>query len=233
MDEIILKPYINLEKLEEIFKDKNNRVKLFYENLRPKIQDLVTPILNTLEEILGVDIFWHSKISVFPSLHDESADFVAYGIEPRKNESYQKDSDILKIFLRFEIHSPEESGVYLGIKGRYEKSRFAFLFHQFSEDVVSVIQNAFVYAKLMDKQIDLTSTEKIIDFLDQYFTEAEEVTFFGPVEITRPKEEVSAGSVLRFLTLFPIYQAMIEYSLSDESNFKSYVKRVFDFLLSP
>ncbi len=233
MEETTLKPYINLEKLEEIFRDKDKRVKLFYENLRPKIQDLITPILNTLEEILGIDIFWHSKISVFPSLHEEQADFVAYGIEPRKNESYKKDSDILKIFLRFEIHSPEESGVYLGIKGKYEKSRFAFLFHQFSEDVVSVIQNAFVYAKLRDRQIDLTSTEKILNFLDQYFTEAEEVLFFGPVEITKPKEEVSAGTILRFITLFPIYQAMIEYSLSNESNFKSYVKRGLDFLLAP
>ncbi len=232
MDKIILKPYVPLEKLEEIFK-REDRVKAFYEELRPKIQDLVTPILNTLEEILEVDIFWHSKISVIPSLHEEKADFVGYGIEPRKNENYQKESDILKIYLRFEIHSPEESGVYLGIKGRYEKSRFAFLFHQFSENVVSVIQNAFIYAKILDKQVDLTSTEKIINFLDEYFTEAEEVVFYGPVEITRPREEVSAGIVLRFLTLFPIYQAMIEYSLSDESNFKNYSKRVFDFLLSP
>ncbi|MEO0269719.1 MAG: hypothetical protein ABIN73_08285 [candidate division WOR-3 bacterium] len=232
MDEIVLKPYISIEKLEETFKSKD-KVKLFYDEIRPKLQDLVTPILNTIEEIVGVDIFWHSKLSVIPSLNVEEANFVGYGIEPRKNESYQKNSDLLKIFLRFEVHSPLESGVYFGINGKYEKSRFAFLFHQYPEDVVSVIQNAFVYVKLLDKQIDLTSTEKIINFLDKYFTEADEVVFFGPVEVTRPKEEVSAGSILRFLTLFPIYQSMIEYSLSDESNFKNYIKRVFNFLLSP
>ncbi|MEN3043614.1 MAG: hypothetical protein ABDH37_00150 [Candidatus Hydrothermales bacterium] len=232
MEEISIKPYIPIEKLEEIFKS-SDKTKLFYEIIRPKLQDLVTPILNTIEDIIGVDIFWHSKLSVVPSIHEENANFVGYGIEPRKNESYQKNSDLLKIFLRFEIHSPEESGVYFGIKGKYEKSRFAFLFHQHPEDVVNVIQNAFVYVKLQEKQVDLTTTEKVINFLDQYFTEVDEVTFFGPVEITRAKEEVSAGSILRFLTLFPIYQAMIEYSLSYESNFKNYIKRVFSFLQSP
>ncbi|MEN3045387.1 MAG: hypothetical protein ABDH49_00140 [Candidatus Hydrothermales bacterium] len=232
MEEPLIRPYIPIEKIEEIFKS-SNRTKLFYEYIRPKLQDLVIPILNTLEKVVGVDIFWHSKLSVVPSIHDENVNFVGYGIEPRKNESYQRDSDLLRIFLRFEIHSLEESGVFFGIKGKYEKSRFALLFHKYPEDVVNLIQNAFVYAKFQKKQIDLTTTEKVINFLDKYFTEVDEIILFGPVEVTRAKEEISAGSILRFLTLFPIYQAMIEYSLSNESNFKNYIKRVFSFLQAP
>jgi len=232
MEDIKLTPFIEYSRLEEIFK-KEDKTEPFYEELRPKIQTLLTPILNNIEEILEVDIFWHSKISVYPSLSDRNAKFIGYGIEPRKNEAYYKDSDVLRMFLRFEIHSPAESGVYMGIKGKYEKSRFAFLFHQHPEDIVNLMQNAFVYVKFEDNQVDLTSTNKILDFLDVYFGKTDEIVFYGPVEVTRPKEEIYAGAVLRFLTLFPIYQSMIECSLSSETNFKGYIKRVFEFLLSP
>lgn len=225
-------PYITLEEIEVISReDTEEKKRIITKVLRPKIQEIVAPVLTIVEKVVGIDLFWYSKISVLPLLNEQGkANFVAYGIEPRRNEGYTKHAPNLDISLRFEIHSPEEIGVYFKINGRYEKSRFALVFHENTEELIRLILNAFVFGRTGDLNIPLTDMEKIVDFFDAYFTGKDDVTFFGPSDVFRPKDEIYANVLLRFLTLFPIYQSIIEASLERASNFKGYQKRVLDFI---
>ncbi|MQK95583.1 hypothetical protein, partial [Escherichia coli] len=73
--------------------------------------------------------------------------------------------------------------------------------------------NAFVFGRMKDLDVPLTDIEKIVDFFDKYFTGEDLILFVGPVDVFRPKDEIYAGVLLRFLTLFPIYQGIIEAPL--------------------
>ncbi len=227
--------YIKTEELDILnYEDAVKRKEAINKNLRPKVQGLIAPVFSLIERIIGIDIFWYSRISISPFLTagPEDSATVAYGIEPRKNEPYGKGRDTLNLILRFEIKSHENIGTVLRISGKYDKSRFALLFHEYSEDIVNLMQNAFIYGIIKQKEVDLTTVEKVLDFLETYFTSEDDVTFFGPVDVLRPKEEIHAGVLLRFLTLFPLYQGIIESALQRESNFNVYYRKAIDFMSS-
>jgi len=225
-------PFILLEEIEGLKSpDLEKRKELITKVLRPKVQEIVAPVLNCLEKAIGIDLFWYSKISVAPLLTEESElNYVAYGIEPRRNEGYTKNTPNLDIYLRFEIHSPEEIGAYFKISGKYEKSRFALVFHENTEELIRLILNSFVFGRIKEFNVPLTDIEKIVDFFDEYLTGEDLVVFFGPIDVFRPKDEIYANVLLRFLTLFPIYQGIIESALQKTSNFKSYERKVFEFI---
>lgn len=225
-------PFIFLEDIEKLASQEIEKKKeVITKVLRPKIQEIVAPVLSVLEKVVGIDLFWYSKISVAPIINEEyNLNFVAYGIEPRKNQGYTKDTPTLDIYLRFEIHSPSEVGTYLKISGKYEKSRFALVFHENTEELIKLILNAFVFGRMKDLDVPLTDIEKIVDFFDKYFTGEDLVLFFGPVDVFRPKDEIYASVLLRFLTLFPIYQGIIEVSLQNTTNFKNYERKIFEFI---
>jgi hypothetical protein len=225
-------PFILLEEVEGLKSpDLEKRKNLITKVLRPKIQEIVAPVLNCLEKAIGIDLFWYSKISVAPLLTEESElNYVAYGIEPRRNEGYTKNTPNLDIYLRFEIHSPEEIGTYFKISGKYEKSRFALVFHENTEELIRLILNSFVFGRIKEFNVPLTDIEKIVDFFDEYLTGEDLVVFFGPIDVFRPKDEIYANVLLRFLTLFPIYQGIIESALQKTSNFKTYERKVFEFI---
>ncbi len=227
-----LTPFILFEDVEKLaLKEVEKKKEIITKVLRPKVQEIVAPVLSVLEKVVGIDLFWYSKISVAPIINEEeNLNFVAYGIEPRRNEGYTKEVPILDIHLRFEIHSPNEIGTYLKICGKYEKSRFALVFHENTEEVIKLVLNAFVFGRTKDLDVPLTDIEKIVDFFDNYFTGEDLVLFFGPVDVFRPKDEIYAGVLLRFLTLFPIYQGIIEAALQRTTNFKSYKKKIFEFI---
>ncbi len=227
-----LTPFILLEEIEGLKSaDLEKRKNLITKVLRPKVQEIVAPVLNCLEKAIGIDLFWYSKISVAPLLTEESElNYVAYGIEPRRNEGYTKSTPNLDIYLRFEIHSPEEIGTYFKISGKYEKSRFALVFHENTEELIRLILNSFVFGRIKEFNVPLTDIEKIVDFFDKYLTGEDLILFFGPIDVFRPKDEIYANVLLRFLTLFPIYQGIIESALQKTSNFKSYEKKVFEFI---
>lgn len=227
-----LTPYISVEEVEALQQEEKEKKKhAITKVLRPKIQEIVAPVLSIIEKVVGIDLFWYSKISVMPMLNEHTdMIFVAYGVEPRKNEGYTKSTPNLDVSLRFEIHSKEEIGVYFRISGKYEKSRFALVFHENTEEVVKLILNAFVFGKTADVNIPLTDIEKIADFFDAYLTGEDEAVFFGPIDVFRPRDEIYANVLLRFLTLFPLYQSIIEASLERASNFKNYQKKILDFI---